>query len=57
MIKPVYFESVSELIAMAGHGGYVWSVVLLNVIAITLTIVLPQRAYRRALQNAKDEQS
>jgi heme exporter protein CcmD len=45
----VYFESLSQALHMAGHGGYVWTVVALSALVITGLLLGPAAASRRTL--------
>jgi len=45
----VYFESLSQALHMAGHGGYVWTVVALSALVIAGLLLGPAMASRRTL--------
>ena len=58
-IELMYFDSVSEAISMAGHGGYVWSAYLITIVVVVLMLVLPRRREKqffRELGNAAKRQ-
>ena len=46
----MYFDSFSELWAMAGHGPYVWSAYAISAVVLVGSIVLPIRRYRSQLK-------
>lgn len=46
----MFFESFSELIAMDGHGGYVWFCYGVASCVITSLIVQPLQSKRRFLK-------
>lgn len=43
----MYFQSVAELMAMDGHGVYVWSVYILAVLVLSVLVVVPLQRKRR----------
>jgi len=53
----MYFDSINELIAMAGHGVYVWSAYLISVLAIAVLLVAPIMQHRSALKRVVQQQS
>ena len=49
----MYFESFAELIAMAGHGVYVWSAYAVGVVVLGWYCVVPVRQYRQRLRRIR----
>ena len=45
----MYFDSLSALLAMDGHGGYVWSVYGLVTLVIIFLVLMPINRKRRLL--------
>ena len=45
----MYFESLSEIFFMDGHGTYVWSAYFLSLLVILIMIWLPHASLRRSL--------
>lgn len=45
----MYFDSFSALLAMDGHGGFVWSAYAITLLVIVLMVVIPIRRRRRVL--------
>lgn len=52
----MYFDSVDGMLAMEGHGVFVWSAYAVTMLVIALILVLPVRRQRRLLRElAADE--
>ena len=49
----MYFESVEALIAMEGHGPYVWSAYAITLIVLVGLVVAPLRRRRQFLVNLR----
>ena len=49
----MYFESFAELLAMAGHGVYVWSAYAIGAFVLGWLCIVPARQYRRRLRNIR----
>jgi heme exporter protein D len=47
----MYFESLSDFIAMGGHAKYVWSSYLIALFIFILNLVLPVMARQRFFNN------
>lgn len=45
----VYFDSLSELMAMQGHGPYVWSAYAIFVVVLGWLVAAPLREKRRVM--------
>lgn len=43
----MYFENLSQLIAMDGHGPYVWAVYVMALIMVLWLVISPLRIKRR----------
>ena len=43
------FDSFSEALAMAGHGGYVWSVYAVALLVILFLLLMPVLRSRRTM--------
>lgn len=43
----MYFDSVNELIEMAGHGKYVWSCVILSTLLIATLFIISHRKFKK----------
>ncbi|MAT92099.1 MAG: heme exporter protein CcmD [Halioglobus sp.] len=52
----MYFDSVEAMLAMEGHGVFVWSAYVVTAVVIALILLLPLRRQRRLLRElAADE--
>ena len=51
----MYFESFSELIAMNGHGAYVWSAYAITALVLVQLFFWPRRGQRRLLGELRQE--
>lgn len=51
----MYFENLTSLLQMDGHGIYVWPAYLVTICMIILLLVLPIRRRKRALQQVANE--
>ena len=51
----MYFENLSALLYMDGHGPFVWAAYLITAIVITLILVSPGRRRRRLLRDLAGE--
>lgn len=47
----MHFDNVGELVAMAGHGPYVWSAYLVTLLVMAWLVVSPLRRKRRLQGN------
>ncbi len=47
----MHFDSVGELVAMAGHGPFVWSAYLVTLLVMVWLVVSPLRRKRRLLHS------
>ncbi len=43
----MYFDSLSSLFSMGGHGLFVWSAVLITVLFMSLLLIMPLWATRQ----------
>ncbi len=43
----MFFNNFSELMAMDGHGAYVWAVVLISLLVLSSQIIIPLGRSRR----------
>lgn len=50
----MYFESLSALFSMAGHGTYVWSAYGISAFTLALLIVVPVKQYHRFIQQIQN---
>lgn len=48
----MFFSSLNDLLHMAGHGVFVWPAYGLATLIVMALLVLPQRQYRRGLDEA-----
>lgn len=46
----MYFESISELITMAGHGKYVWSCVTISTFVLALVFINASKHFNKQLK-------
>lgn len=53
LVVSVYFQSFGELIAMDGHGFYVWSAYLISAALIVYALVSPIFKSREIKENIK----
>ena len=51
----MYFDSLQEIIAMDGHGMFVWSAYLVTGAVIALLLAAPVRRRRRLLRQLSGE--
>ena len=51
----MYFDSVSSLIAMDGHGAFVWSAYGITAVVLVALLVAPMRRRRRLMAELKGE--
>lgn len=51
----VYFDSLSAVLTMEGHGVYVWSAYLVAIVTIALVLIVPARRSRRFMLNLAAE--
>ena len=51
----MYFESIDAMIAMDGHGAFVWSAYAVTAVVVVLLLVLPVRRQRRSLKELAGE--
>ena len=51
----MYFDSVSSLIAMDGHGAFVWSAYGITAVVLVALLVAPVRRRRRLMAELKGE--
>lgn len=52
----MYFSGISELMAMNGHGAYVWSAYGITLFALLLLFWLPARRNRRFFRDQRRRQ-
>lgn len=52
----MYFESVSQALAMNGHGAYVWSAYAITAFVLIQLMLAPRRGRRRLLRELRAEQ-
>lgn len=53
----MYFDSLTELWTMAGHGPYVWAAYAISFIVLAALIMLPAKHYRQQLRHIRQQQS
>jgi heme exporter protein D len=51
----MYFDSLHAVLAMDGHGAYVWSAYGLSVLVLVILLVNPRRRQRRLLREVQAE--
>ena len=51
----MYFDSLQTLLFMEGHGVYVWTVYLLTIGVIIVSLIAPLRRRNRLLARVKVE--
>ncbi len=51
----MYFHSLQAMLAMDGHGAFVWSAYLVAAIVVALMVVVPGRRQRRILRELGGE--
>ena len=51
----MYFDSVSSLVAMDGHGAFVWSAYGITAVVLVALLVAPMRRRRRLMAELKGE--
>jgi len=51
----MYFDSLQALLAMDGHGAFVWSAYLVAAVVVALLVVIPGRRRRRILRELEGE--
>ena len=51
----MYFESLTEIVNMAGHGIYVWTTYTVSLLALTALVILPARQYRKDLSRLRQQ--
>ncbi len=51
----MYFDSFGALLAMDGHGGFVWSAYLITLLVIAALLLLPLRRQRTVLRQIGGE--
>ena len=51
----MYFDSVSAMLAMDGHGVYVWSAYFIAIAVVVALLLAPGRRRRKFLQNLSGE--
>jgi heme exporter protein D len=52
----MYFESFAELLAMDGHGAYVWSAYLLTIVVLAQLFIWPRLSRKRLLRELRLEE-
>lgn len=50
----MYFETINEIIHMAGHGAYVWTAYGISALVLGALVVMPIRQYRKELMRLRD---
>lgn len=53
----MYFNSLAELWAMAGHGPYVWAAYAISFIVLAAIVVIPTKRYRQQLAQIREQHS
>lgn len=53
----MYFDSLTELWTMAGHGPFVWAAFAISFIVLAGLIILPVKHYRQQLLHIRQQQS
>jgi heme exporter protein D len=51
----MYFDSVGAMLAMDGHGVYVWSAYFIAIAVVVALLLAPGRRRRKFLQNLSGE--
>jgi len=51
----MYFDSIGAMLAMDGHGGYVWSAYLIAVAVVLALLLAPVRRRRKFLRGLAGE--
>lgn len=51
--RSMKFDSIAELVSMAGHGPYVWSAYGIAFVVIVANVLLPMLALRRNLADLR----
>ena len=53
--QKLYFHSIDALLAMDGHGTFVWSAYLITVVVVAAILIAPRRRQRRFLRRLAGE--
>jgi heme exporter protein D len=51
----MYFDSLSAVLTMDGHGAYVWSAYALTLLVVIYLVISPGRRQRRMLRELRGE--
>ena len=51
----MYFDSLDAVLAMDGHGAFVWSAYLLTAVVIAVMFIAPRRRQKRFLRQLAGE--
>jgi len=51
------FDSLKEIIEMAGHGGYVWSAYAIFFVTVIILIVVPMLRHKAILKRVANQES
>ncbi len=51
----MYFEDIHSLLAMDGHGAFVWAAYGLSLLVVALLLILPLRRRKRLLREIDGE--
>jgi len=51
----MYFDSLDALLAMEGHGPYVWAAYGITLLVLALVLGAPRRRRRRLLREVRGE--
>jgi len=51
----MYFDSIESLIAMDGHGAFVWAAYLITVLVVATILVAPGRRQKKFLRQLAGE--
>jgi len=51
----MYFDSLDALLAMDGHGPYVWAAYGITLLVLALLLSAPGRRHRRLLRQVRGE--
>ena len=53
----MYFNNLSDLWTMAGHGPYVWAAYAISFVVLAGLIIIPAKRYRQQLVQISQQQS
>ena len=52
----MYFQNISDVLSMEGHGGYVWAAYAITLLVLLLILLAPRRRQQRFLSQLAGEQ-